>query len=83
MRPCCWRSPEDAIIAGWTRDEIAFKGRVVTLLPQGAREVLLDNGHLMTADAAASGPRRPSALGDRVIIELPSDRVTGWRLAIA
>ncbi|WP_312163834.1 hypothetical protein [Phenylobacterium sp.] len=55
----------------------------MTLLPQGAREVLLDNGHLMTADAAASGPRRPSALGDRVIIELPSDRVTGWRLAIA
>lgn len=56
----------------------------MTLLPQGAREVRLDNGHLMTADpATAGGPPRPSAVGDRVTIELPSDRVTGWRLATA
>lgn len=81
MRPCSWRSPEDATIDRWAT--IALKGRVVTLLPQGAREVRLDNGHLMTADAASGGPPRPSALGDRVTIELPTDRVTGWRLATA
>lgn len=79
MQPCCWRSLEDA--HRQAQDMIAFKGRVVTLLPRGASEVRLDNGHLMTANAAAGGAPRPAALGERVTIELPSDRVTGWRLA--
>jgi hypothetical protein len=35
----------------------------------------------MIADAPREQPARQAALGDQVTIELPSDRVTGWRLA--
>lgn len=55
-----------------------FEGRVVEILPKGGRSVQLLNGHRITARTPSYGLL--ADIGDRVGVELPLDRMTGWRL---
>lgn len=59
---------------------IAVEGIVDRVLPRGACQVRLENGHVIRALPPLSGQLPIPGLGEPVIAEIALNQLKGWRL---